>query len=111
MESQSNPKDQPPANNPPITIEDIQEKVATHFNIALAEMHLPFRTRQVARPRQIAMYLARQLTACSLTEIGRHFGGRDHTTVIHAIRKVEDLCRLDSAFAKDVAILRLMLDG
>ena len=111
MESQSNPKNQPPANNPPITIEDIQEKVATHFDITLTKMHSPLRTRHVARPRQIAMYLARQLTAYSLAEIGRRFGGRDHSTVIHAIRKVEDLCRLDSAFAKDVAILRLMLDG
>jgi chromosomal replication initiator protein len=69
------------------------------------------RARSVARPRQIAMYLAKQLTSRSLPEIGRKFGGRDHTTVMHAVRKVEELNAKDSAFAEDVELLRRMLEN
>jgi chromosomal replication initiator protein len=69
------------------------------------------RSRSVARPRQIAMYLAKQLTQRSLPEIGRKFGGRDHTTVMHAVRKVEELRSQDQAFADDVDMLRRMLEG
>jgi chromosomal replication initiator protein len=99
------------ANDRRVTIEEIQKRVAEHFNIRLADMHSARRARAVARPRQIAMYLAKQLTSRSLPEIGRKFGGRDHTTVMHAVRKVEELRESDSAFAEDVDLLRRMLEG
>ena len=94
-----------------ITIDEIQRKVAEHFNIRLSDMHSARRARQVARPRQVAMYLAKQLTARSLPEIGRKFGGRDHTTVMHAVRKIEELSNDDASFAQDVEILRRALTG
>jgi chromosomal replication initiator protein len=94
-----------------ITIEEIQKKVAEHFTIKLAEMSSARRSRQVARPRQIAMYLAKQLTSRSLPEIGRKFGGRDHTTVMHAVRKVEELPVEDAQIAQDVEIIRRALTG
>ena len=67
--------------------------------------------RSVARPRQVAMYLAKQLTTRSLPEIGRKFGGRDHTTVMHAVRKVDELREHDTSFNEDVELLRRMLEG
>ena len=94
-----------------VTIEEIQRKVAEHYNIRLADMHSARRARAVARPRQVAMYLAKQLTARSLPEIGRKFGGRDHTTVMHAVKKVEELRTSDQSFAEDVELLRRMLEG
>jgi len=94
-----------------ITIDEIQRKVAEHFNIRMSDMHSARRARQVARPRQIAMYLAKQLTARSLPEIGRKFGGRDHTTVMHAVRKIEELSNDDAAFAQDIDVLRRALTG
>ncbi len=94
-----------------ISIEEIQKRVAEHFNIRVADMHSARRARAVARPRQVAMYLAKQLTARSLPEIGRKFGGRDHTTVMHAVRKVEELRASDAAFAEDVDLLRRMLEN
>lgn len=99
------------ANDRRVSIEEIQRRVAEHFNIKLADMQSPRRARTVARPRQIAMYLAKQLTTRSLPEIGRKFGGRDHTTVMHAVKKVEELCAGDSGFAEDVDLLRRMLEG
>jgi chromosomal replication initiator protein len=99
------------ANDRRVTIEEIQKRVAEHFNIKLADMQSPRRARQVARPRQIAMFLAKQLTTRSLPEIGRKFGGRDHTTVMHAVKKVEELCTADSGFAEDVDLLKRMLDA
>ncbi len=93
-----------------ITIDEIQRRVAEHFNIRLTDMHSPRRARVVARPRQVAMYLAKQLTQRSLPEIGRKFGGRDHTTVMHAVRKIDDLCIGDSAFSQEVDLLRKMLE-
>jgi len=99
------------ANDRRVTIEEIQKRVAEHFNIKLAEMSSARRSRAVARPRQVAMYLAKQLTSRSLPEIGRKFGGRDHTTVMHAVRKVEELRGMDAAFAEDVELLRRMLEG
>lgn len=99
------------ANDRRVTIEEIQKRVAEHFNIKLAEMSSARRSRAVARPRQVAMYLAKQLTARSLPEIGRKFGGRDHTTVMHAVRKVDELRGLDAAFAEDVELLRRMLES
>lgn len=94
-----------------ITIDEIQRKVAEHYNIRLPDMHSARRARQVARPRQVAMYLAKQLTSRSLPEIGRKFGGRDHTTVMHAVRKVEELMQDDVQIAQDVEIIRRALTG
>ena len=94
-----------------VTIEEIQKRVSEHFNIRLHDMHSARRARSVARPRQIAMYLAKLLTIRSLPEIGRKFGGRDHTTVIHAVRKVEELKSSDASFAEDVELLRRMLEA
>ena len=99
------------ANDRRVTIEEIQKQVANHFNIRLSDMHSARRARSVARPRQVAMYLAKQLTARSLPEIGRKFGGRDHTTVMHAVKKVDELKGLDSGFAEDIELLRRMLEG
>lgn len=99
------------ANDRRVTIEEIQKRVAEHFNIKTLEMTSPRRARSVARPRQVAMYLAKQLTSRSLPEIGRKFGGRDHTTVMHAVRKVEELRERDSGFAEDVDLLRRMLES
>ena len=98
------------ANDRKVTIEDIQRRVAEHFNIRMADMHSPRRARAIARPRQVAMYLCKQLTARSLPEIGRKFGGRDHTTVMHAVRRVEELSQMDAALAEDVDLLRRMLE-
>jgi chromosomal replication initiator protein len=94
-----------------ITIDEIQRKVAEHYNIRMADMHSARRARNVARPRQVAMYLAKQLTARSLPEIGRKFGGRDHTTVMHAVRKIEELIGDDAQIAQDVEIVRRALTG
>jgi len=94
-----------------VTIEEIQKKVAAHFNIRTSDMHSARRARSVARPRQVAMYLAKQLTSRSLPEIGRKFGGRDHTTVMHAVKKVDELRERDASFAEDVELLRRMLEG
>ncbi len=99
------------ANDRRVTIEEIQKKVAQHFNIRLADMHSARRARAVARPRQVAMYLAKQLTTRSLPEIGRKFGGRDHTTVMHAVKRIEELRQTDAALAEDIDLLRRMLEG
>jgi chromosomal replication initiator protein len=99
------------ANDRRVSIDDIQKQVATHFNIRIADMSSARRARSVARPRQVAMYLAKQLTSRSLPEIGRKFGGRDHTTVMHAVRKVEELRAQDAGFAEDLELLRRMLQG
>ncbi len=99
------------ANDRRVTIEEIQKRVAEHYSIRLADMHSPRRARAVARPRQVAMYLAKQLTSRSLPEIGRKFGGRDHTTVMHAVRKIEELRTSDNNFAEDIELLRRMLDA
>jgi chromosomal replication initiator protein len=94
-----------------VTIEEIQKRVAEHYGIRLADMHSARRARAVARPRQVAMYLAKQLTPRSLPEIGRKFGGRDHTTVLYAIRKVEDLRTGDLSLSEDIETLRRLLHG
>ncbi len=99
------------AHNRRVTIEEIQKRVAEHFNIRFADMHSARRARAVARPRQVAMYLAKQLTSRSLPEIGRKFGGRDHTTVMHAVKKVEELRAADNGFCEDVDLLRRMLEN
>jgi chromosomal replication initiator protein len=99
------------ANDRRVTIEEIQKRVSEHFNVRVTDMHSARRARAVARPRQVAMYLAKQLTARSLPEIGRKFGGRDHTTVMHAVRRIEELKATDPSFAEDVELLRRMLEA
>lgn len=93
-----------------VTIEEIQRKVAEHYSIRLTDMYSARRSRSIARPRQVAMYLAKQLTSRSLPEIGRKFGNRDHTTVMHAVSRVGELMERDGAFAEDVELLRRMLE-
>ena len=93
------------------TIDQIQKKVAEYFNIKISDMHSARRSRIITRPRQIAMYLSKNLTTRSLPEIGRKFGGRDHTTVIHAIRKVQELKKNDSNFSEDIEILTRSLQS
>lgn len=97
------------ANDRRVTVEDIQKKVAEHFNIKVADMHSARRQRVFARARQVAMYLSKILTSHSLPEIGRKFGGRDHTTVLHAVRKVEELMLEDPALKEDVDLLKRMM--
>ena len=99
------------SSNKKITIEEIQKKVAEHFNIRLTDMHSPRRSRSVARPRQIAMYLAKFITSRSLPEIGRKFGGRDHTTVMHAVKKIEELKHEDNNFNEDIELLKRLIDS
>ena len=94
-----------------ITVEEIQRKVSDHFNIRLSDLIGPKRVRTFARPRQIAMYLSKQLTSRSLPEIGRRFGGRDHTTVMHGVRKIEELMQQDSQIADDLELLRRSLEA
>jgi chromosomal replication initiator protein len=94
-----------------VTIEEIQKRVAEHFSIRLTDMSSARRARAVARPRQIAMFLAKQLTSRSLPEIGRKFGNRDHTTVMHACARVAELMQKDPALAEDVELLRRMLES
>ncbi|WP_342359927.1 chromosomal replication initiator protein DnaA [Terrarubrum flagellatum] len=92
-----------------VKIEDIQKLVATHFNVSRADILSSRRTANVVRPRQIAMYLSKTLTLRSLPEIGRRFGGRDHTTVLHAVRKVDDLLSRDGTLREEVELLKRML--
>ncbi len=94
-----------------ISIEEIQKQVARHYNIRLAEMVGPKRVRNFARPRQVAMYLCKQLTSRSLPEIGRHFGGRDHTTVMHGVRRIEELRAQDAQIEEDLELLRRQLEA
>ena len=94
-----------------VSIQEIQKRVADHYNIRISEMSSARRARNIARPRQIAMYLAKQLTSKSLPDIGRHFGDRDHTTVMHAVSRVTELIAQDAAFGEDVELLRRMLEN
>ncbi len=98
-------------NDRKVTIEEIQRRVAEYYNVRLADMLSARRARAVARPRQVAMWLSKQLTTRSLPEIGRKFGGRDHTTVIHAVRKIDELRQADSGMDEDVDLLKRMLEG
>ena len=93
-----------------VNIEQIQKKVSEHFNVKMSDMSSARRSRTIARPRQIAMYLSKNLTSRSLPEIGRRFGNRDHTTVIHAVKKVEELRNTDVSFDEDVELLIRMLE-
>ncbi|SOH94802.1 chromosomal replication initiator protein [Monaibacterium marinum] len=94
-----------------VTIEEIMRKVAEYYHLRMNDLMSARRARVVARPRQVAMYLAKTLTSKSLPEIGRKFGGRDHTTVIHAVKRVEELKQNDSQIADDVELLRRMLEA
>ena len=91
------------------SIEDIQRKTAEFYKLDVKDFHSPQRARRVARPRQVAMYLSRKLTTRSLPEIGRRFGGRDHTTVLHACRRIEALVLEDTLFRQEVDFLSQML--
>jgi chromosomal replication initiator protein len=94
-----------------ITIEEIQRRVSEHYNIRLSDMIGPKRVRSYARPRQVAMYLCKQLTSRSLPEIGRRFGGRDHTTVMHGVKRIEELRVQDGQIAEDIEMLRRTLEA
>jgi len=94
-----------------ITVDEIQKTVADHFSLKQADLLSERRTRAVARPRQIAMWLCKQHTTRSYPDIGRRFGGRDHTTVLHGVRKIEELMGLDDQIARDVETLTRKLRG
>ncbi|SHE96027.1 chromosomal replication initiator protein DnaA [Ruegeria intermedia] len=94
-----------------ITVEEIQRKVSDYYNIRLSDIIGPKRLRSYARPRQVAMYLCKQLTSRSLPEIGRRFGGRDHTTVMHGVKRIEELKLTDGQIAEDVEMLRRALEA
>jgi chromosomal replication initiator protein len=93
-----------------VKIDDIQKLVASHYNVSRADIVSSRRTANVVLPRQVAMYLSKALTPRSLPEIGRRFGGRDHTTVIHAVRKIENLIAKDNGLAQVVELLKRMLN-
>ena len=99
------------ANQRRISIDEIQTQVAEHYRIRKAEMTSARRAREVARPRQVAMYLSKQLTPKSLPDIGRRFGGRDHTTVIHAVKQIEKLRALDPEIDAAIRLLTRQLEG
>jgi chromosomal replication initiator protein len=92
-----------------ITIEEIQKKVAAHYSIKYTDMSTPRRTRQIALPRQVAMYLSKKFTTLSLPEIGKNFGGRDHTTVLHALKKIEDAMVKSDNLSEDIRLLSNIL--
>jgi chromosomal replication initiator protein len=92
-----------------VKIEDIQKLVATHFNVSRADILSSRRTANVVRPRQIAMYLSKTMTLRSLPEIGRRFGGRDHTTVLHAVRKIEAMVSKDASLSEELELLKRLL--
>lgn len=94
-----------------VKIEDIQRIVSKHYNVSKADLLSARRTRTIVRPRQIAMYLAKMMTPRSLPEIGRRFGNRDHTTVLHAVRKIEELSKADNGLAQELELLKRMLDS
>jgi chromosomal replication initiator protein len=94
-----------------ITIEEIQKKVAERYNIKVSDMSSSRRLRSVARPRQVAMYLSKILTPRSLADIGKKFGKKDHTTVMHAVKKVEELSKVDTEFQEEVRLLTRMLQN
>ncbi len=97
------------SNNKSINVEFIQNLVASHFNLNIQELLSPRRSRSLARPRQIAMYLAKQHTTNSLPDIGRKFSNRDHTTVIHAVKKIDELIRKDNDIKQSVIELKKKL--
>lgn len=99
------------ASNRQVSIGEIKREVARHYNIRLEEMHSRRRSRNIVRPRQVAMYLAKTLTSNSYPEIGHQFGGRDHTTVMHAVTRVEEMLSDDPVLSEDMAMLRSLLNA
>lgn len=93
------------SNERSITIEEVQKKVAERYNLKVSDMYSSKRSRNIARPRQVAMYLSKSLTSHSLAEIGKKFGGKDHTTVMHAVKRVEDLLKDNKEVSEDVRLL------
>ncbi|MGQ3210290.1 MAG: chromosomal replication initiator protein DnaA [Shinella sp.] len=93
-----------------VRIEDIQRVVAKHYNVSRQELVSNRRTRVIVKPRQIAMYLSKTLTPRSFPEIGRRFGGRDHTTVLHAVRKIEDLISGDTKLSHEIELLKRLIN-
>ncbi|MCT4575680.1 MAG: chromosomal replication initiator protein DnaA [Alphaproteobacteria bacterium] len=93
------------SNSQKVTVEEIQKAVSNHYNIKNSEMQSDRRSRNVARPRQVAMYLSKQMTSYSLPEIGRKFGGRDHTTVMHAIKTINNLKVENASIKEDIEII------
>jgi len=93
-----------------VRIEDIQRVVARHYNVSRQELVSNRRTRVIVKPRQIAMYLSKTLTPRSFPEIGRRFGGRDHTTVLHAVRKIEDLISGDTKLSHEIELLKRLIN-
>ena len=104
-------RDQFSVNNNLVTIENIQKTVADYYNIKVAEMHSKRRPANIARPRQIAMYLTKELTQHSLPEIGANFGGRDHTTVMHAVRKISQERQGNAELNHEIHVLEQMIKG
>ena len=98
-----------PASRSRVKIEDIQKLVASRYNVSRSDILSERRTAAVVKPRQIAMYLSKVLTLRSLPEIGRRFGGRDHTTVLHAVRKIEKALDGDTILSEEVELLKRML--
>ena len=92
-----------------ISIELIQQKVSSYFNLTVLEMAAPRRSINIARPRQIAMYLSKEITSFSYPEIGKAFGGKDHTTIMHAVKKIESLCKYDLQLKKDLIDLKKLI--
>ena len=93
-----------------VRIEDILRIVSRHYKVPRNDLLSSRRSRDVVRPRQIAMYLAKALTSRSLPEIGRRFGGRDHTTVLHSVRKVEQMMKDDTELTQEIELLKKMLE-
>jgi chromosomal replication initiator protein len=100
----------PPGHGHP-QVRDIQKAVCKHYDVTLSDMLSPRRTANIVKPRQVAMFLCKELTLRTLPELGRRFGGRDHTTVLHAIRKIPRDMRADADLAGDIAILRKAFTG
>ena len=90
-------------------MEDIQRIAPRHYNVSKTELLSNRRTRTIVKPRQVAMFLSKSMTPRSLPEIGRRFGGRDHTTVLHAVRKIEDLSASDQMLAQELELLRRLI--
>ena len=94
-----------------VTMDEIMRKTCDYYNVRMSDLLSPKRSRNIARPRQMAMWLAKNLTTRSYPEIGRRFGNRDHTTAMHAVRKIDELKAQDAQIAEDAELLRRMLEG
>lgn len=99
------------SNDRRVSIDDVQKRICEYYNLKMSDLLSSKRLQNIARPRQVAMYLSKILTTRSMPEIGRKFGGRDHTTVLHAVRKVEEFCSNDQEFAQDLEILKRSLEN